>query len=221
MDHTTWLEHFLRLLRSGTQDVQAYSYAQLGATVHEDLGGQLRNVFERFPVKSTPTSLPSLDPDATLYVIWLGINDCGTLEQDRLPDVVTQLFEDGLSKLYIKAGARKFLLIDVPPMDRSPLAATLNAPSSISEKYVLWNDTLRRHAGTFASENPETSVFIFSSYQVISSILHDPEEYGFQKHDVSQEGGAIWLDGLHFTSDVHHIIAERLAKALHKADRVF
>jgi hypothetical protein len=43
------------------------------------------------------------------------------LEPDDLEDIVEKLFEDGLEELYIKASARNFLLINVPPKDRSPL----------------------------------------------------------------------------------------------------
>lgn len=42
------------------------------------------------------------------------------LDADDLEEVVEKLFVDGLEDLYTKAGARKFLLIDVPPKDRSP-----------------------------------------------------------------------------------------------------
>jgi hypothetical protein len=38
---------------------------------------------------------------------------------DELEDVVEILF-DAMHELYVKAGARNFLLVDVPPLDRSP-----------------------------------------------------------------------------------------------------
>lgn len=53
-------------------------------------------------------------------VIFLGINDCGTADSaDDLEAVVEAVF-DALHDLYIKAKARHFVLIDVPPIDRSP-----------------------------------------------------------------------------------------------------
>ena len=42
------------------------------------------------------------------------------MEPDDLEEIVEKLFEDGLEELYIKANARNFLLINVPPKDRSP-----------------------------------------------------------------------------------------------------
>ena len=38
---------------------------------------------------------------------------------DELEDVLEALF-DIVHALYVKAGARNFLLMDVPPLDRSP-----------------------------------------------------------------------------------------------------
>lgn len=53
-------------------------------------------------------------------VIFLGINDCGTADlTDDLEAVVGAVF-DAVHNLYIKAKARHFVLIDVPPIDRSP-----------------------------------------------------------------------------------------------------
>ena len=59
-------------------------------------------------------------------VIKTRISACGPrtslsrLEPDDLEEIVEKLFEDGLEELYIKANARNFLLINVPPKDRSP-----------------------------------------------------------------------------------------------------
>jgi len=52
-------------------------------------------------------------------VIFIGINDCGTTEGDELDTIVENIF-DALHHLYVKAGARNFILFDIPPIDRSP-----------------------------------------------------------------------------------------------------
>ena len=50
------------------------------------------------------------------------------MEPDDLDEIVGKLFEDGLEELYLKAGARKFLLFDVPPKDRSPSGKVHSCP---------------------------------------------------------------------------------------------
>ena len=49
----------------------------------------------------------------------MGINDCGRTPSDDLEPIVEAIF-DVLHDLYTKFLARNFVLIDVPPIDRSP-----------------------------------------------------------------------------------------------------
>ena len=49
----------------------------------------------------------------------MGINDCGSTDADELEPIVESVF-DAVHDLYVKAGARNFVLVDVPPIDRSP-----------------------------------------------------------------------------------------------------
>ncbi|OBZ65668.1 hypothetical protein A0H81_14364 [Grifola frondosa] len=213
---TTWLGHLLQSLvtsgKSRKQHVQAYNYAAPGHTVEDDLSDQLEKFFEQFPRKKGTQSEPSLDPSKTLCVLWLGINDCGRTEADDLEEIIEKLFEDGLDELYTKAGARNFLLINVPPKDRCPAALRLS--TDLSKRYKTWNELLQSRAKIFASDSAQISVFLFSAYEVVSAVLDDPEKFGFQEDDVTEQGGAIWMDDLHMTSEVHAIVAERIEVAL-------
>lgn len=56
----------------------------------------------------------------SVIVFFLGINDvCNTLDEDDIPSLVEKLM-DAAHDLYVKAGARNYLFIDIPPVDRSP-----------------------------------------------------------------------------------------------------
>ena len=79
---------------------------------------------------------------------------------------------------------------------------------------TTWNESLRRRVEEFADETPHASVFLFSTHAAISAILDNPEEYDFQPDDVTQEGGGIWDDELHLTTEVHAIIAGQLVHGL-------
>lgn len=142
-----------------------------------------------------------------------------------------KLFDDGLDGLYTKAGARNFLLMDVPPKDRSPGGESgskimpviyylnwsilaLELSENLSERYDTWNQSLRFRSEAFISDTSQATLFLFSTHEVVSEILDDPEEFGFSEDDVTQEEGAIWQDELHFTSEVHAILAEHIEKAL-------
>lgn len=111
--------------------VHAYNFAFPGATAEDDIPCQL----SRFKEGLRDTSL---DGEHTTYCMWsrddvknnygahspaivfyLGINDCGRTPSDDLEPIVEAVF-DVLHDLYTKFLARNFVLIDVPPIDRSP-----------------------------------------------------------------------------------------------------
>lgn len=213
-DENTWLSYFLQSINRGRQaknGLEASNYASPGSTVEDDLADQLNAFFKHYPKKSCPESTPSLDPNSTLYIFCLGINDCSRTDIDDLEELVNQLFEDGLDDVFVKAGGRNFLLIDVPPKDRSPGARAVEEPD-LGARYTTWNTLLRHRAEAFAADSPQASLFLFSSYKVVTSILDDPEEYDFSEDDVD-DVGAIWLDELHLSSEVHQVIAEELVEA--------
>ena len=43
---------------------------------------------------------------------------------DDIENISDSLFEDTVHELYVKAGARNFVFLDVPPVDRSPQGTT-------------------------------------------------------------------------------------------------
>jgi phospholipase/lecithinase/hemolysin len=86
----------------------------------------------------------------------------------------------------------------------------LNASAILSERYTTWNELLQSHVRQFASDS--------GTYLFFSSLLTDPKEFGFAEDDVSEQGGAIWMDDMHMTSEAHAIIAERIEVALHAVD---
>ena len=51
--------------------------------------------------------------------MFLGINDCGSNDVDELDSIVETVL-DAFHTFYVKAGGRNFVLVDVPPIDRSP-----------------------------------------------------------------------------------------------------
>jgi hypothetical protein len=56
--------------------------------------------------------------------VYLGINDCGGRGDDILDIITTKLF-DTLRDLYVKAKARNFVLIGVPPFQHTPMSMTI------------------------------------------------------------------------------------------------
>ncbi|EEB90652.1 hypothetical protein MPER_11112, partial [Moniliophthora perniciosa FA553] len=109
----TWADHITSL--QDCEEVLVRNYARRGSTAREDVTPQVARFLADYPADS------SLRDDATeaLYVIYFGINDCGCTDEDELEPIIETLF-DAVHVLFTKAGARNFLFIDVPPLDRTP-----------------------------------------------------------------------------------------------------
>ena len=92
----------------------------------------------------------------------------------------------------------------------------MNAECSedIEERITSWNSLLREQLAKFGSDRQAVTVMLFSSHQVLTEILDDPCAFDFTEGDPDTEGGNIWEDDLHLTSEVHAIFTERLLKCL-------
>lgn len=65
-------------------------------------------------------------------VLFIGINDVGCFpDEDDLEEVIENSVIDALHTLYVKAHARNFLIINIPPMDRSP-GGSINSSCDLS-----------------------------------------------------------------------------------------
>lgn len=98
-----------------------YDYALGGDTV----GGVKRQVHKDFlPHLATRPDWAPWSASDTLFITWIGINDCAlNVFSSHDPSVamgksVEELF--ALQEELYQAGARNFLFIDVPPTNRFP-----------------------------------------------------------------------------------------------------
>ncbi|KAJ3508552.1 hypothetical protein NMY22_g16575 [Coprinellus aureogranulatus] len=110
-----WLGH-LTSKYTGFPGMTLHNFAIAGDTAEEDLSQQVGRLFRKYPSIEV---FGEGERSKVLVVIWIGINDCGRNDPDDLPAIVEIVF-DAVHKLYTEWKARAFLLIDVPPMHRSP-----------------------------------------------------------------------------------------------------
>ncbi|KIY48525.1 hypothetical protein FISHEDRAFT_73495 [Fistulina hepatica ATCC 64428] len=197
-EEETWVNYLQGDARFHHTAIRNFAFP--GATAEEDLVSQLARFFAVFPPMKTRDSKPVLDPTRTCYVLALGVNDCGRTDEDDLDAIVENVL-DAAHRLYIKAGARNFVFIDVPPIDRSP--AGLEHADTIQGRVSAWNAQLNAQVSEFARDMPRVTVFCFSVHAVLTEVLDNPEEYEYAEEDTTEEGGAIWADELHVTAAVH------------------
>ncbi|KAJ3557005.1 hypothetical protein NM688_g1712 [Phlebia brevispora] len=195
-----WVGHLVNRLKSKGTKVLVYDFALGGDTVD----GVKRQIHREFlaELASQPEWAPWTSSD-TLFIVFVGINDCAMMDIDRVPSRVDELFTH-LRTVY-NAGAQNFLLVNMPPMERSPTGVRIERSHGTFEK---WNDVLQTSAKQFASDHPGVTMLIYSSHATFTRVLNDPAAYGFRKEDLRKAGGSIWADQSHPSSKMHDEMAK-------------
>jgi len=209
-----------------------YNYAVSGSTV-TNVRMQIESYF--YPkVGSKPRPVP-WTADNSLFVTWVGINDLAYAGQ--IQPSILELFL-GEERLY-EAGARNFLFIDVPPIDRAPACTQLtmfdvedgDREATIrraADRFANWNIALAKRVRDFSSshsppngksheksdEPDAATVLLYSAHKTLTTILDDPIRHDFPPTDVSKMEASIWADHLHPTSRVHDFWARDLGAFL-------
>ncbi|KAI0657084.1 hypothetical protein C8Q70DRAFT_1046356 [Cubamyces menziesii] len=185
-----------------------FDYANPGDTVARMKLAQVGRQF--VPHAGThPEWAPWCSSDS-LFVTWIGINDCTwdlRLQVSSAKASLDDLFATQ-EALYC-AGARNFYLIDVPPAHEFPKGPKTTRARAA---YEAWNPLLREGAKAFIDAHPDATIFIFSSWNLFLRILADPLSYGLPCEGKSRS--ALFVDGFHPTSAVHAIIAKELLSSL-------
>jgi hypothetical protein len=125
--------------------LRVYDYAK-GAETVTGLADQVKHRFLARQARTVPWNA-----DNSLFALWIGINDLSESSSPVQP--IRTLFQL-MSDLYI-AGARNFLLIDCPPIHRTPAADPDIGPSS--ERFEAWNNLLFSQAQFFVSKYQDYS----------------------------------------------------------------
>ncbi|KAJ7083606.1 hypothetical protein B0H15DRAFT_850115 [Mycena belliarum] len=197
-----WVGHLITNYAPGDAPLLVYNYAKGGAQVH-NVANQVRVMYAaHIGAPERPEWAPWTSAD-TLFITWVGIND-SAWSCDHTANL-EKLFEAQLT-LY-ETGARNFLYVNIPPIDRSPAKGR-------RENYIAWNTALKGAAERFAAAHTDATVMIYSSWDTFNALLDDPEAHGFPVGDVRRAGGAIWYDFLHPTSKVHDFVARDMAAFL-------
>jgi len=216
-----WIGHLIT--EYSLSPLLVYNYAMSGATA-SDVRTQIETFF--LPRAGAPSRKVPWTAENSLFITWVGINDLAYPGEIR--SVMTQLFT--VQERLYDAGARNFMFIDIPPIDRSPACtkltmfdvddddreATINAAK---ERFIGWNIALdqftRRFASSKASKKaPPPTILYHSAHKTMTNILDDPSDHCFNTEDVSKLEGEIWTDHIHVTSRVHDFIAKDIGTFL-------
>ncbi|KAL6902705.1 hypothetical protein GGI43DRAFT_382884 [Trichoderma evansii] len=233
----------------------SYDLAVSGATLDNDIVGttsitsvKQQIVSQFIPGYVSPITVPKPPQwtgNNTLFTIWVGINDIGatyakgsastaTVNQELISEY-TSLVE----QLYA-AGARNFVFITVPTIDRSPGTIALGATVAEQEKIdvVQWNQLLLKMAESEKVLHTDTNIWTYDANALFAKILDDVTSFpqtagitnttgfcaayanGTPTDDYFDPSCGVlvnqyfWLNSLHPRTPVHDVIAQVLSREL-------
>ncbi|KAI0593252.1 hypothetical protein F4775DRAFT_523188 [Biscogniauxia sp. FL1348] len=235
--------------------VQTYNFAYGGATVDSDLVApytptvlslkdQVESEFIPGYTGAAPAA-PAWSSADSVFALWIGINDVGSsywMGADELAALNAQIFDvyAGLVGALRDAGARNFVFVSVPPVDRSPLTAGQGADAAAREKAAIatWNGRVGDLAAALKADTPEANVWVYDANASFGAVMDDPGAYeataglknttdycaAYENGTSDQDtldpscGVAVneyfWLNNLHPTSPIHEVVALEIADAL-------
>jgi len=202
------------------------------------VSNQIEN--EWFPAYAQkPASAPWFSNN-TLFAIFDGINDVGNSfrESDAtsLNAAIFDIYYGLVEELY-NAGARNFAFLNVPPVNRSPLALLNTAAEQATEKadIAAWNGDLISMAKTLKRDKSDVNVFTVDTNKYFTAVLDKPASFpqtaGYKNttaYCVAYENGTpttdyfnascgipvneyFWLNSLHPTYPMHDVLAQEVS----------
>ena len=118
----------------------------------------------------------------SVFAVWIGINDVGNSYYygpgvtDGLNARILAEYRAALDALYA-AGARHFVLLNVPPVDRSPLMLGQDAAARALEAADLaqWNALVAALAADLRAAHPgEAAVWVYDAHAAFGAVLDNP-----------------------------------------------
>jgi len=206
---------------------------------------------EFFPSYASSPSIAPWTPNSTLFAIFIGINDVGNSYGDGAPATTTLnglIFDvySGLVQTLYNTGARNFLFLNVPPVDRSPLTKAEGAAAVAEETADLaaFNAEVANMAVTLKKTHADTNVFTFDTNTLFNKVLDNPKSFpqtSIYKNTtdfcLAYENGTaadnsfdpscgvpvneyFWLNSLHPTYPMQNVLAQEVSLTLEKGPNV-
>ncbi|KAF9528965.1 GDSL lipase/esterase [Crepidotus variabilis] len=207
-----------------TSTLLTYNYAYGGATIDRTLVAPgnpsvrvLTDQVNEF-LDGAAKSPKVWTSDNALFSIWIGINDIGgtwNLGGDRnaFNDKLLDAYFALVQKLY-DAGARNFLFVNVPPVDRTPMILRNTPAQQATERDIInsYNSKLADRVTAFVSNN-NVGHGIYDSHSQFTQILNNPTQYGFK--DATSYGSGnnfFWGNDYHPSSKAHQLFGQTVGK---------
>ncbi|CAG8493777.1 13549_t:CDS:2, partial [Acaulospora morrowiae] len=171
-----WIEDLSCMLRASLTDL-AYAGALTNNSIYENEYPFTTNNISDFIIPSVDEQVQSFSPyvscypPKTTYVFWSGINDC--------TKKVVSSIENYISYLASK-GAKKFLVINVPAVDKSPDYNKFDNRTKLQDTIKKFNNLLNATMSKLDRSNRNINIKVFDSYGFFKRIIEQPQIFGFK-----------------------------------------
>ena len=176
--------------------VQTYNLAYGGATVDSGLVAPYlptvlslqQQIHDEFRDGYVPASKSARSPawtgENSLFGVWIGINDVGNsywkgaTASAALNEEIFAVYHSVMLELY-QAGARNFLLLNVPPVDRSPLMLGQGDDAQALEKTDIaqFNALIADLGSGLKKELLDANFWLYDAHEAFGKVLDDPKAF--------------------------------------------
>jgi len=162
----------------------------------------------------------SLSSD-TLFIIWIGGNDC--LYGDRNYQTSVANIKEAMQRL-ARGGAMSILVLNLPDLGTIPKELGTSGADEATDFSVNFNAELANMLDDFSVQYPGISLYEFDVYSFFIKVLKAPATFGFTNvtdpspnfevpNNFNGTGYAFW-DDIHPTTSMHTLIADQVFESL-------
>ena len=211
--------------------IKTYDFAVSGATIDNAIVPALstsiasvrQQVETMFLTRyaSKPADAPWTSANS-LFGVFIGINDLDnsyTKNQATTNTALVNEYAILLEKLY-QSGARNFLVLNVPPVERTPFGAGLGSgTASLKADIADCNSRVAVMLSNLAKNHTDATSFLFDTNSYYNQALNNLKAFS-QTAGITNTAGTgtsstyFWRDVIHPNVPIHNVTAEYVAKLL-------
>ncbi|KDN66473.1 putative fungal cellulose binding domain-containing protein [Colletotrichum sublineola] len=157
----------------------------------------------------------------TLVGVWMGVNDVGNAwwgsNREALLVQVLGRYFDQLQILY-DAGVRNFVLLSVPPTQKTPLmlANGADAGGQLSASIKQYNELIASNLAAFKTKNAGVTSWVVDTAPPFDKAIDNPTSYGAPDATCYNEDGVscLWFNDYHPGVQIQKLVAQAVVQAV-------
>jgi phospholipase/lecithinase/hemolysin len=199
-----------------------YDFAVAGATIDNTLVPAYESTVPSYDQQVsrflTLTNKTEWQSDNTLFTVWFGINDISrgynaSTWSEFSHNLVDRYFN--ISQTLYANGARNFLFMNVPPIQRTPELLAENSTAQATTAYAVssYNHLLSEGAKRFNRHNKDVTAILFDTTPSFDEALDNPTAYGAPDATCYSGNGVscLWWNDFHPGQAIHKLVAGAVA----------